>query len=71
MRQFNGSGILSPTGCRFSQGSESSDFLSTKSRGVKSKVTLYGLNGMSRATDGLLEKDRFERIKNACIAQEN
>jgi hypothetical protein len=47
---------MSPTGCGIVQGSESSDFLDTKSKGVKSKVTLSRLNGTLRATDGLREE---------------
>jgi hypothetical protein len=46
---------VSPTGRGIVQGSESSDFLDTKSKGIKSKVTLYRLNGMLRVTDGLRE----------------
>jgi hypothetical protein len=61
---------MSPTGHGIVRGSESSDFLDTKSKGVESKVALYRLNGTSRATDGLREGS-VVRVKNACIAQEN
>ena len=62
---------MSPTGHGIVQSSESSDFLDTKSRGDKSKVTLLRLNGTLRATDGLRKGVQFVGIKNACIAQEN